>query len=689
MPSGQGQAPTLLKVLEQQINESDGRAHDVSAQRSRNHRYYSIQALGNERRGASHYVAGDVFDAVEAKKAYFSATFHNGRDPAVFEAEAGDQDEADAKTAYVNMTLRANDWENLEDDGWHDAFVTKRMVVHLEWLSDSETIEEEVENLTPIEVKQAMQSDPRMVSVNPIEGQESVTQIGDQVLPAYSGVIEIERDTSRVKTTLIQAERWYRDGNYAYLGDGTYCGFEDDVSKGELIRRGYDPEQVRDIRPEYRWRRSEEDSSRKMHDGNWAQRQHQSNRERVNDTVTLFKTWTWLDKADFPDVFDTDGDKLNPDNIGLFEIHWTDGKVLRWADGSYAIKPADEYPFVEWCEYKISHAETGLCTADVLADTQKTTSTLMRLILDNQQRANTSRMVALSQGIEDPRELIENNIGGVIFERIPNAVRALDQPQLSPATFQSIEMLAQDKEKRGAPSRLATGLNQNVIEKQNAADMVDKLMDAGNRRVMKSARDYVNRLRIPVMKMIVKIAAANDEGTYTNEQGGKQVQITPADWSVSELKCSVRTALTPEEQMAQAYTLLSMDQQLTQKAQANPAWGAIYGLEQQHALMDDVFDAMGISDASRYMAAPGTDGFNQSMQQVQQQMQQQQQQQMQQMQQQMQFLESADRREWFRAQIDGQKLQVDATDRAQDNTREDERLEHTKVIDWAKVRQSR
>jgi hypothetical protein len=44
---------TLVKKLESQINESDTSLFAVGEQRERNHRYWSLQPLGNEQPGRS------------------------------------------------------------------------------------------------------------------------------------------------------------------------------------------------------------------------------------------------------------------------------------------------------------------------------------------------------------------------------------------------------------------------------------------------------------------------------------------------------------------------------------------------------------------------------------------------------------------------------------------------------------
>ncbi len=686
-------ASALISTLEAQITEADASSHELGEQRERNHRYYAIQELGNEIRGRSHYISPDVFDVVEGKKSYFTETFFSGRRPIQFKAtEGGSKIEADAKTAYVYQQLERNNWYEMARDGWHDAFVAKRMVILPEWEDDTEVYTEQVQGLTPPALQQLLQSDPAIIDVQPLEGQTQQIAAGTGLIQVFSGTLEITRDTGYVKLTLIQPERYFRDPNVTYVRDAMYAGFSEDVARSELINRGYNPELVDRLNTEYRFRSEEEDAARKRHDSSWTRRRlHKRNPEA--QTVTVYRTFTWIDVTDYAELFGDESQggerNINPEGLGLYEIHWSHGEVLEWADGSLAIREIEEIPFEEWTEHKISHAEHGLATADVVAHTQKTNSTLKRLVIDNQQMRNTSRYEAVTGRLKNPRELLDNSIGGVIWTNQIGSVAPLATPELSPMTMQAIEMLDQDKEERAGLSRLAQGMNTDAVRYQNAADMVERLTNAANRRVMRACRDFANDLLIPLAKKMIVIGAQNDTKAYPMELSGQQAMIRPADWDITSMKCEPHPALTPDEGLKYAQTLLMMDAQLLQKRQVDPVWGVMYSAKEQHALMDDVFDALGVVDTSGYMKRPDSPEVAQALQQMQAQQQAMQQQMAQQSQVQFGMMQSMDQREWFRAQTDAGKLQLDATDKAADNIREDDKFEHQKVVDLEELRLER
>ena len=182
----------------------------------------------------------------------------------------------------------------------------------------------------------------------------------------------------------------------------------------KLIEMGYDSDQVDTLEREHRWRREEEDNSRKEHDHSWTRRR-QHHRQKEQEEVTLYRTWAWLDMTKLIDGQDQT-DPISEEGLSLYEIHWSSGEVLH-KNGEACIYEADQMPFFEWTEHKISHAEHGMATSDVVAHTQKTNSGLKRLVYDNQQMANNPRLEAISQRIKNPRELLDAPIGSIVWNK--------------------------------------------------------------------------------------------------------------------------------------------------------------------------------------------------------------------------------------------------------------------------------
>lgn len=659
----------LVKVLEGQVSESESGSYEVGQQRERNHRFHTLEPLGNEQSGRSQYISPDVLEKVESKKALFKETFLSNRQTVRFLGGGGQQPhESDAKTAYVNKALRRNKHTQLFRDGWHDAFVAKREVVFVDWKKATKTVTMQLNGTTGQQLQAIVAQQGNVVGVDTsqLNEQQMPSPLGGPPQVIYSGAVNIELDDSYAAITLVTPERFHRDPQAAYPEDSQWCTWESDEPRGDLIGDGFEFEQVMELQADYRFRGSEEDSSRKSHDKSWS-RNKQHNRVDSQSTVTVYRTWTYLNLADEDYEREFDAGDLGfevKDEIKLYKICWAAGEVLRYADGSLAIKEYDEMPFIEWAEMKISHAEFGLCTADVEAHGQKTQSTLKRLIIDNQQMRNNTRYEAVVGALKNPRDLLDNKIGGTVWSKRIGSVAPLATPELSPLTFQVIQMLKQDSEARDGYSSLGKGMNADAVSNQNADSMIERLTNAGTRRPMSAAHDWAENFLIPLNQMIVRLAVKNDKSQSQLEVRGRMIPVSPSTWTSDNNDMETAVALTPDESKRFGQSLLAMHSVLSQ----DPELSGIYKVEQKHALMDAVFDALGVADTTPFMQRPDSPQYQQAQQAQAQQAQAEQQRQTALVELQTSLAKSGDRRSW-------EAFNWQKTNDMAENLRQDEKAE--------------
>lgn len=676
----------LARILEDQVLESESGSWEVSEQRERNHRYYALDPLGNEIKGRSHYISPDVLDVVEGKKAIFAETFLSSRDVVRF-TECPYPGEASQKTAYANRTFKRNQYQRLFRDGWHDAFVAKRMVVLAEWHETTKEQTLELQNAMAPMVTQQLQQMPGLRDVDDSQIQVSHQQTVQGPVPMLNGELTLILDDSYAKLKLIQPERYFRDPNVAYGDEGMWQTVEEELSRGYLISRNYDRDQIMGLPSEYRFRRTQEDIARKKFDQSWRQGRTTS-RVDAQETLAFYRTFTWLDNFDGETFEGLDLDFEPGEGFELYEIHWCQGEILRWAapeveegqepqPGNHAVRKVPETGVFEWSEMKISHAENGMCTADVVAHNQKTTSSLKRLIIDNQQMVNTSRTLALSNGgIKNPRDLLDNAIGSTIWAKRPDAVTQLATPMLSPLTMDVLAMMSADKDDRGGLSGLAKGMNTDAIKYQNADNMIDRLTTAGQRRVTMACRDFATTWLIPISQYIIHLAMRNDKGQMPMEVAGQQTMISPQQWQDEDLAMDVAVALTSDEGQRMAQQLLMLNQMLGQDQQMALSYGAV----QKHAMYDMIFDMLGITDTTPIMLSPKDPQYGQMAQQQAQAAQAAQAKQDQMMQVQMGLGAAQAESLQANTQLGAKKFSWDQTNDMADNLREDQKLELERIV---------
>lgn len=626
---------------------------EISEQRQTNHEYYALDNFGDEQEGRSKAQSADVLDSVESQKSFFMEAFGEGRRPLRFMPEDGKDMTARLSTEYVTeIFLDDNDGFEFLRDSLHDAFVAKRCVAHLEWTEHFEESWEEFEG--PEQQLDMILAQDDTASTENFEYVDSKRGI-------VKAMVVRDVDHSYPELCLIRPETYFRDPNVAYVRNAAFAGWHEDYQRRELIDQGFSSDEIMELRLEYRFRRNEEDAARKSHDSSWS-RERRFHRNPEAEIVTLYCTYAYVDLTSYLSGGDM-GDADSIDDTKLYKFYWSQGKLLTNPKTGEKYEEITEGEigniFYEWTQYKISHAEHGLCDADLTKSLQWDKSHLRRLMIDNAAMTNTSRWKARHSFVKNPRELLQNKIGSIIWLKDMNALEPLDAQPLPQQTFQLEEKFDQEKENRTGMSRLAKGLNVDAIAKQNADSMVQRLTNASNRRVLRGVRDYAETFLKPILVRMHNLGVRYDRRERVINIAGQFIPIQPSKFPIRR-KMKVRTALTPDEGREEAMFLMMMHSQMKEDEELS----MLYTADKRYQLISDVFDAHGYADASSYIKSPADPAVKQMAQMKQQMVEMQKQ--IAQMQQQADMAEGL--RKWM-------ETQNKISDTATDNMREDDKFQ--------------
>jgi hypothetical protein len=355
-------------------------------------------------------------------------------------------------------------------------------------------------------------------------------------------------------------------------------------TKGELIAEGYDREVVMGLRAEGR----DFDMSKQARHGHdetydWEGRQGEAERDNVDVHVA------YVD--------------LDMDDDGIPET-W---KLTTSGDVLLDKERVARKPLHFWSPYRQAHKAIGLSVADVLGDIQRTNSGLVRGVMDNIYLTNTSMKIADLTLIRNPRDLIDNPIGAVINSSDPDAVKLVPQPQLNPATFDAIGLMAQQKAGRLGLTKLPA---QQVVSHQNSEDMINTLLAEGEERIAKMARSYAETFLKPLFIDIYNIGVEYGQVIGAETSRGFRV-LHPQSLQQVRHHMKVTVALTPEERMKRAQALTTTYQVLSQDEQMTP----LFGVAEKYAVLTDFFEAMGTGSPS-YLINPEGEQGQQALQQA-------------------------------------------------------------------------
>ena len=212
---------------------------------------------------------------------------------------------------------------------------------------------------------------------------------------------------------------------------------------------------------------------------------------------------------------------------------------------------------------------------------------------------NNPRYTVLKGGLSNPRELIDNRVGGLVNVTRPDAISPMLQAPLNPFTFQLLNTLQEDKEETSGISSLSQGLNKDAISNQNSAKMVEQLATMSQQRQKIIARNFASQFVKPLYQLVYQLCIENESEQKIIEIGGDFVEVNPNDWA-DRRDVTVELALGYGEQERESQKYMAMHQQF----QSDPRLQEMYTPENQYALVTKVMELSGIKNVADYLTSP-------------------------------------------------------------------------------------
>ena len=566
----------LVTILDDNIRRSIGYYDSqISRERKRVIDYYNAKLPRPAHDGNSKYVSMDVYDAVESMKAALLETFSTGYKTVRFAAQTGeDTKTAEVCTAYTDYVAnRQNNLFEVMQTVIHDGLVARAGIAKVYWDEREDSHLEPIQDLTEEEFDQVI-AQPN-VEIEEVEQDE---------LGLYNGDVRVSQDTSQVVIESIAPEEFIIEPQAVDLDSVGFCGHRTQMTISELREAGYDEELISKIGdhedvdmetdPEVLARHEEIGQDRGFNAKGF--------QDQVR-SVTVYELYLEID--------------LNEDNSnsGVAELY----KVIKAGNVILHKEKTTRKPFCTFVPLPIPHSFYGSNFGSKVVPTQNARTILTRSILDHSMITNNPRYQVVKGGLTNPRELIDNRVGGIVNVSRPDAIAPMPQAPLNPFVFQTIQMLDEDKEENTGVSRLSMGLNKDALSKQNSAAMVEQLATMSMQRQKIIARNFANSFLKPLYQMIYQLVVENEQSEKIVEIAGDYVPIRPSDWSSKrDVTVELHLGYGEQEQEAQKYlalhTLMSQD----------PTLSKMYQAPNQYALMTHVMEQNGIKNVKDYLTDP-------------------------------------------------------------------------------------
>ena len=274
-------------------------------------------------------------------------------------------------------------------------------------------------------------------------------------------------------------------------------------------------------------------------------------------------------------------------------------RILKAGNALLEVEEVSRKPFIAFCPLPIPHSFYGSNFADKLCATQNARTVLTRSILDHAMITNNPRYMVTKGGLTNPRELIDNRVGGLVNVTGPMPIAPMPQASLNPFIFQTLQELQDNLEENTGVKLAVARHEQGRCLKQNSAALVEQLTTMSQQRQKIIASNFANQFVKPLFHEVYRLVVENEQQEKIIDISGSFVPIDPRRWK-EKRDVMVELKLGYGEQDREAQKMLAIHQLFTQ----DPAVGPMYGLPQRHAMLKKILEQQGILNVDEYLTPP-------------------------------------------------------------------------------------
>lgn len=563
----------IVTILESNIKTSVGYYDsELSKERKKVTEYYNATLPRPAHDGNSKFVSQDVYDSVEALKAALLETFAAGNNVVKFAPQnADDVETAEICSKYTDYVMfRQNDAFNVMNSAIHDGLTSRVGVAKVFWDEREEIVEEEFNDLNQDEL------DMLLAQENVELGDSETNEVG-----LISGTILTSKDTSQVSIESIAPEEFLIEPQAKSLDEVNFVAHRTRKTLTELREMGYSEELLNKIGSDHEDVEVETDPevlARFESIGASRGSDSKGYQDQVRD-IMVYECYVMLDK----------------EGTGIAYLY----KVCKAGNVILECTEVDRKPFIVFTPLPIPHAFYGSNFASKVIATQNARTILTRSILDHAVITNNPRYMVVKGGLTNPRELIDNRVGGLVNVSRPDAIAPMPQAPLNPFIFQTLQMLDEDKEDTTGVSKLSQGLNKDAISKQNSAAMVEQLATMSQQRQKIIARNFANQFLKPLFHEVYRLVVENEQYEKVVDIAGNFVEINPTNWKekrdvMVELKLGYGEQERDAAKFMQLHTLFSQD----------PNLQPMYQMPNRFNMMKEALQKQGILNVEEFLTPP-------------------------------------------------------------------------------------
>lgn len=540
-------------------------------------------------------VSRDVADTIDFMLPGLMRVFAGAGQIAVYQpAKAGDEESAAQATDYVNFL-----WDS-ELNGYQvlttwidDGLIVRNGIVKVYWDPTPEYEHEELSALTDEQLV-LLQEDPEVeiAGYQPREQTVQDPQTG-QTIPLVLHDVRVRRMVLNGRLTLenVPPEDFGVSARARSLEGARMVWHRTRETRSDLIKRGFDPEEVNDL-PAY-------------------SRPATATAEDREDSGTLMRApfgGGALEEVEVYECYplaDLDGDGIT-ERLRVVVAGGRGGRKLLsvdpWPDG--------DLPFQDWTPKPVSHRWMGQSVADDVMDLQRIKTALLRSYLNNAYQVAVPQRVVDNEAVLNPDELLVLGPGAIIRAKkgqAQTAVVDLVAPYIGDKLLQGIQYVDTVIQRRTGVSQSSAALDATALQPQTAtAEAIEH--DANYARIELVARNLAELGLKPLFRKILRIIVRNQDRPRMIRLRDKWVDMDPRVWNAAmDVTVNVGLGTGSRERDLAMLAGISAQQDLVVKelGLGNPIVPVSKWVRTRHKMVE----ASGVRDADEYFTPTSDEEF--------------------------------------------------------------------------------
>ncbi|MHC2284427.1 portal protein [Bradyrhizobium barranii] len=540
----------------------------LAKERERVTRYINGDLPKRTSEGSSSYVSSDVYDSVEMQRSQLLEVFAGGDHIAQFDPDQDMNAEmCRVATEYASYVIfRANPGYNIFSSVFYDGLTARAGIAKVYW-ERKHTFSEETFQGLPYEEAHALAA------------QDDVDEFDADLDPAtgtFSGTLSRKKDVSKTCIDPIAPEEFLIEPLATCILDAKYCGHRTPKTRAELLELGYKKSLVMSLPA---------DEARELQFSPEVLARNQPTHSNDADNDAIDSSQEFIVVYESYVRMEIDSAK----GARLYKIVHAGGKLLDEPE------EVDKAPFLAYVPLPLPHVFYGHNFAARVIHTQNARTVLYRGVLDHTAITTNPRYAVVNGGLMNPRELLDNRLGGIVNVRRPDSVAPFVQNPLNPYIFQVLGELTANNEKSTGISALSQGLNKDAISTQNSKGLVDNMMKASGQRAKIMARNFAYNFFVPLMLEVVRLGIIYKDKRVI-QVAGADLQVDAETWT-ERTTCTVSQHLgygdkdTAANELAMGYKEMAQD----------PGLGGMFGQKQRYEMLHDISKLKGFTRFAAYL----------------------------------------------------------------------------------------